>query len=560
MKKIGIIISVIAVLVILLAGMFSAGLIIGNIVLPKRSEITQFLQGNPIIQEEVVAPTDHPLDPDSTDENHAENDIGTDILDLFKEDEPISKDEDPDVEPTLVPQQELSPTLEIPPPATNLEELFIPFWETWDIVKEYYVDQPVNEEAMMQGAIQGMIDAVEFPTSTLTADIPGIDAYIDQGATPEGLENLFKPFWTNWALFHWIDDQQLVQAAITGMLNSLGDPHTSYMNPQDYEIATTKFEGEEEYEGIGAWVDISKDYLTIISPFPDSPAEEAGLYPGDKILAVNGEDMTGVDGELVRQQVLGPAGTTITLTIQRDGLDPFDVDVTRRKVLVPSVEARMLDGNVAYLRLFLFGDKSDDEVRDALKDLLKNDPVGLIFDLRGNGGGSVDTAVSIASEFIDDGVIFSEIFGDGNRDTFESRGRGLATDIPLVVLVNGGSASASEIVAGAIQDYKRAPLVGTTTFGKGSVQYWIPLSNNQGAVRVTIANWVTPNERQIHLNGLDPDIPIIGISQFMIDEGFDVDSLEMDSEDIIILSDEEVQEGVDIQLEKAKEILLNQNN
>ena len=560
MKKIGIIITAIVVLLILFAGIFSAGLVIGNIVLPKRSEITQAIQNNPIIQQELPPPTESLVDPQNITGDLVEDENGSTILDLFKEDEPITQDETPEGEPTVVPQQESSQNLELPPPASNLEELFVPFWETWDIVKEYYVDQPVDEEGMMRGAIQGMINAMEFPTSTLNADIPGIEQYIDQGATPEGLETLFKPFWTNWALFNMIDDQQLVQAAITGMLNSLGDPHTSYMNPQDYEVATTTFEGEEEYEGIGAWVDVSKDYLTIISPFPDSPAENAGLIPGDKILAINGEDMTGVDGELVRQKVLGPAGTTITLTILRDGLEPFDVDVTRGRVLVPSVEARMLDDNIAYLRLFLFGDKSDDEVRDALKELLKNDPIGLIFDLRYNGGGSVDTAVAIASEFIDDGVIFYEIYGDGNRDTYESRGRGLATDIPMVVLVNEGSASASEIVAGAIQDYGRAPLVGTTTFGKGSVQYWIPLSNNQGAVRVTIANWVTPNERQIHQKGLNPDIPIIGVPQSMIDEGFDLESLEMDSDDIIILSEEEVQEGIDIQLEKAKETLLNQDN
>ena len=412
---------------------------------------------------------------------------------------------------------------------------------------------------MMQGAIQGMIDVMEIPTSTLNADITGVEEYISEGATPEGLETLFKPFWNNWALIHTIDDEKLVQAAISGMLNSLGDPHTSYMNPQDYVEATTTFEGEEEYEGIGAWVDVSKDYLTIITPFPDSPAEEAGLMPGDKILAIDGENMTGVDGELVRQQVLGPAGTTITLTILRDGLEPFDVDVTRRRVLVPSVEGRMLDGDIAYLRLFLFGDKSDDEVRDTLKDLLKNDPIGLVFDLRYNGGGSVDTAVAIASEFIDDGVIFYEIYGDGTRDTYEARGRGLATEIPLVVLVNEGSASASEIIAGAIQDYNRGTLVGTTTFGKGSVQYWIPLSNNQGAVRVTIASWVTPTERQIHQKGLVPEVQLIGIPQSLIDEGFELSALEMDPEDIIILTEEEVQQGIDVQLEKAIEILLDQN-
>ena len=321
-------------------------------------------------------------------------------------------------------------------------------------------------------------------------------------------------------------------------------------------MATMTFEGEEEYEGIGAWVDISADYLTIITPFPDSPAEKAGLQPGDKIMAIDGEDMTGLDGELVRQKVLGPAGTTITLTIQRDGIDPFDVDVTRASVLVPSIESYMMDDNIGYVRLFIFGDKTDEELREALQRLLAEDPAGLILDLRYNGGGGVDTAVSVASEFIEDGVIFYEIYGDGTRDTHEASGKGIAYNIPLVVLVNEGSASASEIVSGALQDYKRAPLVGTKTFGKGSVQYWIPLSDEKGAVRVTIASWITPEERLIHQIGLEPDYPIIGIPQSAIDEGFDLSSLEMDPEDIVILTEEDIQQGVDVQLDKAIEVLL----
>jgi carboxyl-terminal processing protease len=269
--------------------------------------------------------------------------------------------------------------------------------------------------------------------------------------------------------------------------------------------------------------------------------------------------MTGLDGELVRQKVLGPAGTTITLTIRREGIEPFDVDVTRGSIIVPSVDARMLEDDIAYLRLYMFGEKSDEELHEALEDLLENDPAGLIFDLRYNGGGGVDTAVAVASEFIEDGVIFHEIYGDGTRDTYESSGKGLATDIPMVVLVNEGTASASEIVAGAIQDYDRAPLVGTTTFGKGSVQFWIPLSNNQGAVRVTIASWVTPDERLIHQIGLEPDVPIMGIRQSLIDEGFDISTLDMDPENIVILSEEEFQVGLDIQLEMAKDILLEQS-
>jgi carboxyl-terminal processing protease len=550
MKKIAIIITAIVSITILLAGIFSAGVVVGNLVLPQGLEISERLVDLPLIRQQEISdeqnkePTgglfDNPTDTETateTDQPHSDIDI--------QEDTPQDR-----------PQNPTPPSIDVPPPSTNLEDLFVPFWETWDIVHENYVDQPVDDEAMMVGAIQGMIEAMQIPTDTLEAEVVGIDEYIQEGGTPEDLETLFIPFWKNWALTHMINDQELVQGAISGMLNSLGDPHTSYMDPEDYREATTTFEGEEEYEGIGAWVDVSKDYLTIITPFPDSPAEESGLEPGDKIIAIDGEDMTGIDGELVRQKVLGPAGTTITLTIKRAGMDHFDVDVTRGSIIVPSVEARMLEDDIAYLRLYLFGEKSDEEVREALRDLLENDPVGLIFDLRYNGGGGVPTAVAVASEFIEEGVIFYEIYGDGSRDTYEADGKGLATEIPLVVLVNEGSASASEIVAGAIQDYGRAPLVGTTTFGKGSVQLWIPLSNNQGAVRVTVASWVTPDERLIHQIGLEPDVPIMGIRQSLIDEGFDISALEIDPEDIVILTEEEYQQGLDVQLEKAKEILL----
>jgi carboxyl-terminal processing protease len=531
MKRSVLIVAGIAVACILLAGMFSAGLIVGNLLPPQATEGSKPFAELPVISEPTPIEIELP-DPEiqETESDH------------------------PEILPTETPT-----IIEIPPPAEGLGELFVPFWESWDIVHENFVNQPLDEEAMMRGAIQGMLSAMDVNSSTLSADIPGIDDYAEESGTPEELQELFIPFWTSWTLIHAIDNQQLVQGAIRGMLDSLGDPHTSYLDPEDFHQVNLTFRGEEEYEGIGAWVDISKDYLTIISPFPDSPAEKAGLEPGDKILAIDGDDMTGIDGELVRQRVMGPAGTTITVTILRDGLEPFDVDVTRASVVAPSIEAYMMDDNIAYIRLFLFGDKSDEEVRDALQLLLAEDPDGLIFDLRYNGGGGVNTAIAIASEFIDEGVIFYEIYGDGTRDVHESYGNGLATDIPMVVLVNSGSASASEIVSGAIQDYDRAPLVGTTTFGKGSVQVQVPLSDNQGAVRVTIASWLTPKERLIHQIGLEPDYPILGISQAAIDEGFDISVLGMDPDDIVILSEEEIEGGRDVQLEKAIEILLGEN-
>lgn len=330
----------------------------------------------------------------------------------------------------------------------------------------------------------------------------------------EERDELFKAFWQAWDLVHDqfvdqpVDDVTLMRGAIKGMMEALDDQHTSYLDPVQFESSEERLQGEE-YEGIGAWVDITGDFLTIISPMPGSPAEKAGLQPGDQVVAVDGEDMTGLDGEAVRQKVLGPRGSSVTLTIQREGLEqPIDVVVTRASIVVPSIEAKMLEDNIAYIRLFTFGDDTARDLRNALKQLLAENPKGLVLDLRYNGGGYLNTAIDVGSEFIEEGVLMYEEFGDGSRKAFESNGKGLATEIPLVVLVNEGSASASEIVAGAVQDSGRGQLVGVQTFGKGSVQVYTPLVDEQGAVRITIARWLTPGGRTIHEEGLTPDVVV----------------------------------------------------
>lgn len=329
---------------------------------------------------------------------------------------------------------------------------------------------------------------------------------------PETREELFGPFWEAWRIVHEnyveeVNDTNLMRGAIRGMLNALGDPHTGYMTPDEYQQANIPLQGE--YEGIGAWVDPTGEYLTIISPMPDSPAMDAGLKSGDQVIAVNGEDMSGVEGNQVIRRILGPAGTEVELTIRREGRpEPFTVEVTRQEITVPSVESRMLEDDIAYLRLFNFGEDTTRDLRSHLRDLLEQDPQGLILDLRGNGGGFLGTAVNVTSEFIDEGLVLVERFGDGSEKEYRANGNGLATEIPLVVLIDGGSASASEIVAGAIQDHDRAVLVGETSFGKGSVQNWIPLSDEAGAVRVTVARWYTPDGRQISQEGLAPDVEV----------------------------------------------------
>lgn len=355
------------------------------------------------------------------------------------------------------------------------------------------------------------------------------------GDTPEEVEDLFAPFWETWNIVHEeyvdqpVDDLALMRGAIEGMLEALGDRHTSYMTPEEFEQANESLEGE--YEGIGAWVDITGDYVEIISPMKGSPADEVGLQPNDKVIKIDGEDMTDIPGDLVLQRILGEAGTDVTLTIQR-GEETFDVTITRANIVVPTVESEILDDDIAYIALYNYGDNSTEQLRKALQALLAEDPVGLIFDLRDNGGGYLTTAIEVVSEFVGEGVVMYEQYGDGDTLSYEAIPGGLATEIPLVVLVNEGTASASEITAGAIQDLGRAPLVGMTTYGKGSVQSWIPLDNNAGGVRVTIARWLTPDGRQISEVGLEPEY-------------------------IVEMSAEDYEAGNDPQLDKAIEVLKN---
>ncbi len=337
----------------------------------------------------------------------------------------------------------------------------------------------------------------------------------NQGGTSADLTTLFAPFWEAWNIIHQdyvdqpVNDLTLMQGAISGMVSSLGDAHTTYLTPQNYKDATSELAGN--YAGIGSLVDASGQWLTITKPFPDSPAEKAGLQSGDQIIAVDGKDMSSTLPEAVRQKVLGTAGTTVKLTILRPGQSAsFDVEITRAVIVVPSVTSKMLDKGIAYIQINTFGDTTAKDVHTQLAALLKQKPKGLILDLRNNGGGYLDAGISVASEFISSGVIVSEKAGDGSVTPDEAIPGGLATDksLPMIVLVNGFSASASEIVAGALQDTGRALLLGETTYGKGTVQNWVPLKNNQGAVAVTIARWLTPKGNTIDKKGLTPDVVV----------------------------------------------------
>jgi carboxyl-terminal processing protease len=327
------------------------------------------------------------------------------------------------------------------------------------------------------------------------------------------LQSQFAPFWQAWDLVHQnyvdqpVDNTKLVQGAIRGMLDALGDPHTGYWTPQETTDANMAMQGE--YDGIGAYVDTRGDYLTITKPIAGYPAEKAGLQIGDQIIGVDGQDMTGIDPDLVRMtKVMGPAGTDVHLTIRRQGVDqPLEFTITRAHIVIPSVTSKMLDNNIGYIQITVFGDSTATDFHDQLSQLMSQNPSGIILDLRDNGGGYLTAGIAVASEFIDHGVIVSEQYGDGTKTPSDAIPGGVATSIPLVVLVNGNTASASEIVSGAIQDTGRGKLVGVLTYGKGSVQNWVPLSDG-GTARITIAKWLTPNGRTIDKIGLTPDVVV----------------------------------------------------
>jgi carboxyl-terminal processing protease len=425
----------------------------------------------------------------------------------------------------------------------DLFDLFSPVWESRSALRDHFVEQPVEDEVLAAGALEGLTayvaeQGVSLEAVEVSGTAPSAEQLAAEAETPEEAQAAFAPYWEAWRKVQFGDTQvagtylQLMRSSLAYMVQELGDPHTSFMDPIQLQQSNMTLEGE--YEGIGAFVDTTTEYVTIIAPMDGSPAKEAGLQPGDMVLAVDGKDMTDVPGDVVISYILGPAGTEVVLTIEReDEAEPFDVSVIRAHIVVPSVISEILEGDIAYLQLTTFGADSAADLRNALEELLDQNPAGLILDLRNNGGGYLYTAVEITSEFVPTGVALYEEYGDGARDEYNVNPGGLATEIPLVVLVNGGTASASEILAGAIQDFGRAVLVGETTFGKGSVQTPIELSNGEGALRVTIAYWYTPDNRLIHGVGLEPDY-------------------------VVPLTEEDVEQELDPQLDRAIELIREQ--
>ncbi len=303
------------------------------------------------------------------------------------------------------------------------------------------------------------------------------------------------------------DSETLTYGAIRGLLLTLDDPNTAFIEPNTARILAEDATGQ--FEGIGAWVQMRPDgYLEVSRPMPGQPAEAVGVLAGDIILTVDGEELLGKGLYEMLTLIRGPRDTQVTLEIGRQGeVDPLTFVITRARIEIPVVEYEMLDEGIAYIRLTEFDATASNRVQNALTELLAQNPSGLIFDLRDNPGGYLNEAIAVADLFLEEGLVLIERDSSGGVRRFSSYNGDMAEQISLVVLVNGGSASASEIVAGAIQDRERAPLMGELTFGKGSVQMPYNLTNGS-QFRVTIARWYTPNDNTIHGAGLTPDIEV----------------------------------------------------
>jgi carboxyl-terminal processing protease len=303
-----------------------------------------------------------------------------------------------------------------------------------------------------------------------------------------------------------VDDDSLIESAINGMLTSL-DPHSNYLNTKNFDDMKVQTRGE--FGGLGIEVSMESGLVKVISPIDDTPAARAGLKPGDLITQLDGQPVQGMTLPQAVEKMRGPINSDVKLTIRRKGRDPFDVKLTRATIRIQSVRSHLIGDDIGYIRITSFNEQTDVGLNNAIKNIKQQagDKLrGVILDLRNNPGGLLDQAVAVSDAFLEKGEIVStrgRRSDDAQR--YNARPGDVAAGLPLAVLINGGSASASEIVAGALQDHHRAVLVGTRSFGKGSVQTIIPLTGH-GAMRLTTARYYTPSGRSIQAKGIEPDI------------------------------------------------------
>lgn len=326
----------------------------------------------------------------------------------------------------------------------------------------------------------------------------------------------FNPFWKAWnvlknkSIYHnEVTDQDRVWGAISGLASSLGDPYTMFFPPKENKSFTEEIQGS--FEGIGAEIGIKERIITVIAPLKDTPAWNAGLKAGDKILKINETLTNDMTIEEAIDLIHGPKGTEVVITILRDGESKTrEIKIIRDKIQIPTLDSELREDGIFVISLYSFSENSDRLFKDAILSFINSKSNKLILDLRGNPGGYLGSAVNIGSWFIDEGkTILIEDSGQGSKQKiYRSHGPRLFTkDLSFVVLVDGGSASASEILAGALREHGIAKLVGEKTYGKGSVQELVKITEDT-SLKVTVANWLTPNGASISLKGIEPDFVV----------------------------------------------------
>src|SRR3972149_6097300 len=337
---------------------------------------------------------------------------------------------------------------------------------------------------------------------TITFSSP---AKTNQGPGPDVVDEAWQVILNNYVEKDKINTDNLTAGAIKGLLEALNDPYSAYMNPKAYQLSQSDLTGQ--FEGIGAFVGIKDRQLTIIAPMPDSPAVKAGIVAGDIILEVDALPTAEMSIEEAILHIRGPKGTTVTLLIRHLGkTEPEEIKIVRAAIKVPTVTFEMKE-DIAYIRIFQFHERTDIELTSILKEMAGKGATGIILDLRSNPGGLLDIVVDVASHFIKEGVIVYVVDNQGGKTSSSVKPTQVTTSLPMVALSDNFSASGSEVLMGALQDYGRATIAGTTTFGKGSVDSFYPLKDGSG-IYLTIGRWATPNGRLIEGKGIEPDIKL----------------------------------------------------
>lgn len=368
---------------------------------------------------------------------------------------------------------------------------------------------------VLRGRVQHLMAALVLATMFMAGFALGVQYAVGKAQSmtmpPTDAEQAFQPFWQVYNLIKSdyidnVDTAKLVDGATKGMVDALGDQFSGYMSPDIYRLVNSDIAGE--FNGIGVIIhtDETTGQIAVVGLLEGAPAATAGIQPGDIFAAVDDKDVSGINQTDLATLVRGEEGTDVKITVLR-GDQRLDFTITRAHITVPNIEAKVLDDGIGYIRLNQFTAEARTDLDQALKDIDVNHRVGLILDLRDNPGGLLTSAIDVASAFIQSGPIVTEAYSSDNQHVFTATGAYADIRVPIAVLVNGASASASELLAGALQDRGIATIIGTQTFGKGTVQQWQELVNG-GGLRLTIAKWLTPNGRWIHEQGITPDINV----------------------------------------------------